>query len=138
MFLIAKAKTMEFSLDWSVSLNIKSGSPCTVTLFQELRIQMCSGRSQLLEDRREIQRERRKLRIQKQHSQMLLLLPSTHLDVRVDEVFGSAPVDPLSPGDLGLLRYWPIGLGAIAVVPDVDLTVDLAARPVSSFGDVRN
>lgn len=90
---------------------------------------MCSGRSQLLEDRREIQRERRKL---------LLLLASTHLDVRVDEVFGSAPVDPLSPGDLGLLRYRPLGLGAVAVVPDVDLTVDLAARPVSSFGDVRN
>lgn len=99
---------------------------------------MCSGKPQLLEDRREIQWERRKLLIQKQYSQMLRLLPSTHLDVRVDEVFGSAPVDPLSPGDLRLLRYRPLGLGAIAVVPDVDLTVDLAARPVSSSGDVRN
>lgn len=113
-------------LDRSVPWNTTSGSYCT---------------TKQLEERCEIQEEIRNLLIQNQLSNTE---PSdcnqteTDLDVSVDEVFGPAPIDPLSPADLGLLRYRPLGLGPIAVVPDVDLTVDLAARPASSFGELRN
>lgn len=71
-------------------------------------------------------------------TKILPLLPSTYLYVGIDEVFSPAPVDPLALADLGLLWYRPFWVSPITVVPDIDLAVDLATRPVPSFGKLRN
>lgn len=63
----------------------------------------------------------------------LFAIFDTHLYVSVDKVFSPTPVDPFTLCNFLMLRHSPLGVFAVAVEPDQDQAIDLAARPSAYF-----